>query len=276
MKAALAALLLALAGPELAQAKPTFRPIEPPADIWAIETDSAFAPAQTGGRYIPPRPVRGFAAHGVFGYPAIAPGFDARVWQTCNWPAWEYNRIPDPAGQEFWYYQSGNRALLLIREQTLIGAEGCKPQFRHTMLLYRFVLGADNDKLARLESDRTYTIWSRGKAGPSAEPLEQPEGWDLLAELLLRRQVEINRGKAAARLGQVPIRCQQRQGSVDSGSGRCFSVAKGPSRGFITSEYAVDVGEWVFRFDLIDLKDNVLIDARLFEWDRRIDLKAAP
>ena len=239
---------------------------------WNMPDDSTYAPVDKRWRYRAPAARRGTYAHGTSGELRTAPGIDAQAGEMACYD--RTGRFPhtDAKGEEYWYFEAGGEALLLLKTNLLGGYDAnCQAMIGATFTVERAVIGADG--FTRFVE--TGTGW-RGETQQFVEYRRPDLGdigigndWPVLRRFVMRKR-RLGDSDRGGRIDKVETHCVAYSSPPDAGGGQCWIAGAGPGKGIVTSDYEVMMGSQYIFQSVSELEDGVALDGRLFEWDRPI------
>lgn len=245
--------------------------------LWTLQPDAEFAPKDRRWRYEMPKPRAGFFAQGAVGDLVVAPGIDYDALTSACFKS-GHGLLDDGSNpaQNFWYFQSGDEGLLLVRTRTLVAVEDCKPRFRHDTTVQRLLLGKQGFQLFTRQPDGGYTVQSRLFAEDwhsERKDIMMGGGYPLATYLALRKQ-RLSDSNIGATLGKLKTHCIGYSSPPDGGGQQCWIGSRGPSQGLITYDMNFFAGSPVVAHKLDRVENSTALDGRLFEWDR--DIRPSP
>ncbi|HEV2598927.1 hypothetical protein [Sphingopyxis sp.] len=277
MRRGASALLIALAASAPAAAQTPDSLAQATGGLWTLQSDREFAPEDKRWRYEAPKPRAGFSAQGAAGDLIVAPGLD---YEALSGACFRSGRglLDDGSNpaQHFWYFQSGDEGLLLVRTRTLVAVEDCKPRFRHDMTVQRLTFGKQGYQLFTRQPGGGYSVQSRLFSEDwhsERKDIVMGSGYPLATYFALRKQ-HLSDSNVGAALGKLRTHCVAYSSPPDAGGQQCWIGSRGPSQGLITYDMSLFAGSPMVAHKL-DKVENGAIDGRLFEWDRDIRPAAA-
>lgn len=267
------ALLLILAATVPARAQGGDSLAQTTGGLWTLQSDAEFAPKDKRWRYEAPNPRAGFFAHGAAGDLVVAPGIDYQALTSACFKS-GHGLLDDSSdlAQHFWYFQSGDEGLLLVRTRTLATVEDCKPRFRHDTTVQRLLFGKQGFQLFTRQPDGRYTVQSRLFAEDwhsERKDIMMGGGYPLVTYLALRKQ-RLSDSDVGSTLGKLKTHCISYSSPPDGGGQQCWIGSRGPSQGLITYDMNLFAGSPIVAHNLDRVENSAALDGRLFEWDRDI------
>lgn len=221
---------------------------------WAYRT-----PADRKGSYL----------HGASGQIEVASDWeDTAKRQGCAGANVGWSPLP---GREYWYYEADGEGLLLQRTQEFALDSDCKNVIRSTDTVERVLIGKNG-----------FTRFTPGKPGWIAEThhfaayryapgndVMIGNGWPPLAYFAVRKR-KLGDSKVGHKIGKAQTHCVGHSSPPDAGGVLCWLAGNGPGKGILTHDMELIAGGPNLYHDVSEIEDGVMLDGRLFEWDRPI------
>ena len=242
---------------------------------WFMAYDAIYAPEGTRWRYRAPAARRGTYAHGASGELPAAPDVEAAAGacydRTGNYPH------SDAQGEEYWYFEVGGEALLLLKSNFLNGYDSdCRPVIVSSFTVERAVIGRDG--FTRFTE--TGSGW-RGETRLFTEfrldrinDIAIGRGGSTLDRFVVRKR-RLGDSDRGVTLGNAQTHCLSYSSPPDAGGLQCWLAGRGPGKGIVTYDSMIAMGSEIVFQAVSEIEDGVAIDPRLFEWDRPIRNRAA-
>lgn len=238
---------------------------------WTMPDDATFAPSDKRWRYVAPEPRRGAYLHGSSGDLERESGIDKASGLKCD-DSPTIRGAADPPGEEYWYFESDKEAVLLLKTNHIRFDDKCSESVVATYTVERATIRRDG-----------FTRFIETGAGWRAETHRFAEyrrddindigigngGWEPMIRFLVRKR-RLDDSDVGDKIGKVQTHCVMYASPPDAGGGQCWSAGPGQSRGIVTSDYEIVAGSPYIFQEVTELEDDVLLDGRLFEWDRPI------
>ena len=240
---------------------------------WSMADDATYAPADKRWAYRPTGARRGTYAHGASGELGNAASSDVEAaGRACYDRTGSFPATKGVTGEEYWYFEAGGEALLLLRENTLLGYDAnCQAMIRAVFSVERAMIGPDS-----------FTRFVEAGAGWHGETRQFAEyrlvkrddiavgnGWPALQRFAIRKR-RLDDSDTGGRIGKVATHCVAYSSPPDGGGGQCWAAGPGPGKGIVTTDSAMFAGSEYIYQNVSELEDGVALDGRLFEWDRAI------
>jgi hypothetical protein len=231
---------------------------------WSMPDDATYAPHDLRWDYHAPPARRGTYAHGASGDLQTAPGIETQAAKC-----FPRNDVP---AEEYWYFEAGGEALLLLKTNMITGYdEHCQPAIGATFTVERAMIGRDG-----------FTLFVETGAGWRGETHQFFEyrrdaikdigignSWPPLRRFVMRKR-RLSDSDRGGKIGKVPTHCIAYSSPPDAGGSQCWAAGPGPGRGIVTFDSVVEMGSQTVYQSVSELEDGVALDGRLFEWDRTI------
>ncbi|MFA6116790.1 MAG: hypothetical protein WC729_22520 [Sphingomonas sp.] len=239
---------------------------------WLMSDDATYAPADKRWAYRAPATRRGTYAHGASGELETAPGIDAQAAAMACYRRTGSFPDTDVQGEEYWYFEAGGEALLLLKSNLLKGYDAdCRAMIGATFTVERAVIGRDGfTRFVETATGwhgetRQFTEYRSARIDDIFVGNARPA----LARFVVRKR-RLSDSDRGGRIGKVETHCIAYSSPPDAGGGQCWAAGSGPGKGIVTSDYEILMGSPYIYQSVSDLEDGVALDGRLFEWDRPI------
>lgn len=267
-RAALTAALLALpAAPTLAKAPARGLP-----EGWTLgelPPDPDGNPPRT---YRTPTERRGTYLAGASGEIPDAPGWDHQAEaDACYARTGRYDSSSLPA-EEYWYFEADGEGLLLLREREYTGFDAdCRIVIRTTDSVTRVLISPGGFTRFTPEGGgwRAETHHFAAYRHVDAKDIGVGNGWQRLAYFVVRKQRPSD-SRVGERIGKAQTHCVGYSSPPDAGGTMCWLAGRGPGRGIVTYDMELIAGGPNLYQQITEAEDGVMLDGRLFEWDRVI------
>ena len=245
-------------------------------DPWTLEGDDKYS---FNADYEPPEPVRGLYLHGYYAGEEIFESngkVHLQASEGCAAPIEIIDPrklvegMPERTHAEFWFFRSGDQGLYLERRWQFGVTENCTPIVEQKVKIVRYVLFNGQVTFVPISGEKypgSRTEFPGDIGAPIPDRFVQIDPSEYVATLKHYR----NRGERRKfKDTKISEHCFN-TGIVFHFSGSCYVTLRGPWRGLQNSHWTEsDDGSDYYQYGLLNLDLDVLVDGRLFEWDREI------
>ena len=172
-------------------------------------------------------------------------------------------------GREYWYYEADGEGLLLLRTHEFALDRKCKDVIRTTDTVERVLIGKNG-----------FTRFTPGGPGWIAEThhfaayryapgndVMIGNGWPPPAYFAVRKR-KLGDSNVGQKIGKAQTHCVGHSSPPDAGGVLCWLAGNGPGKGILTHDMELIAGGPNIYHDASEIEDGVMLDGRLFEWDR--------
>lgn len=174
--------------------------------------------------------------------------------------------------QEYWYFEADGEGLLLLRSRAFAGYDAqCNDVIRSTDSVERVRIGKDGftrfipKNGGWVAETHAFAAYRR----TDTHDIGIGNHFDTLTYFVMRKR-RLRESDVGPLVKGVQTHCIGYSSPPDAGGVTCWLAEKGPGRGILTYDSETIAGGPNVYHEVTDIDDGVLIDGRLFDWDRPI------
>lgn len=216
---------------------------------------------------------RGTYMHGASGEMGSSEGWDHHAaLESCQAKTGRFHGWSDLPAEEYWYFEADGEGLLLLRSREYSGLDAnCSLVIRVTDTVERVVIGKHGFTRFTVKDG----LWSAGTHHFAAyrrtdlNDLAIGNGFPRMAYFAVRKR-RLGDSNVGSRIGKHQTHCVGYSSPPDAGGTLCWLAGSGPGRGIVTYDMQFIAGGPFYHHQITEVEDGVMLDGRLFEWDRPI------